>query len=92
MEHLGSGDPERMETVKDGKKCYEMVSSGYDLDVLMNSPQLWPSVHHQVSQHSSMAHAPSLAKELLAGVGYWGKDSQFSLGVWPLEDCPCSSG
>lgn len=36
-----------------------------------------------ITSISSILHAPPLAKE---------KESQFSLGVWPLEDYPCFSG
>lgn len=38
------------------------------------------------------AGAPTLAKELLTVDGFWEKESQFSLELWPLIGQPPSSG
>lgn len=54
-----------------------------------------PSAEDQASQHSSMAreglHKSSpLTKELETAVGFWERESPYSLRVWPMASSSCS--
>lgn len=70
------------------------MSSGHDRPLELPSPMA--AAHEEVSQHSSMVwegvHKPPLAEELWTVNDDRGRESQFSLRVWPLVGQPCSSG
>lgn len=78
-----------------------MLSSRHDMAVAhINAQQRWlptqdlhkiKPIKNSRKEEGRTPEAPPSAEELLAVDGCWGKKSHFSLGVWPLESCPCPS-
>lgn len=46
---------------------------------------------HRAGDGTKAPGAPPLAEELSVVGGCWGREGQFSLGVWSLVDCPCTT-
>lgn len=85
---------DRLQETEVGEAQNKTVSSGHNRTPEL--PAAMAATHDEISQQSSMVwggvHEPRLTEELWTVDDGRGRESQFSLRVWPLVGQPCSSG
>lgn len=82
----GSGWPQDVLLIQQDSCTYELTAA---MPVYIRSAQN----QSRKSPHwvGNCQKIPFLAEELLATDGCWGRESQFSSGIWPLRGYPFSS-